>query len=366
MASGRSIAISCCFVRTGRVGGAEYMLKNLVAGLSAARDRDDEIIAYGPSEFVLGLESVTPVVLESGNRFIGDWKAARAGAGCDGFLFPNYFTPPGSYSGRVVTVIHDLNYRHFPGQFSRAKRLWLRAVHHYSLYRSDRVIVISDFVARDISAQYGRGFRATVEVIPNPVSWDRFVSRGDPEEDYDSRRYILTVGAAYPHKNLETLIRAFSKLAARVDDVDLAIVGATGSMLVGVTRTSDANALVAELGISERVDILGHVGDEHLGRLYRHATVFAFPSLFEGFGMPPVEALGLNLPALTTSRAAIPESTLGQANYVQDPCDPDEWAARLEEILEDPDSYRPRDPAAIRRHYSVERVGAMYYRALTS
>ena len=111
----------------------------------------------------------------------------------------------------------------------------------------------------------------------------------------------------------------------------------------------------------------GYVDDRTLGSLYRRATVFAFPSLFEGFAMPPIEALGLGLPVLTTRAASIPEVTMGIAAYVDDPRDPKEMADRLDAMLADPEAARPSadDVARIRDAYDPVGIATRYREVLT-
>ena len=106
----------------------------------------------------------------------------------------------------------------------------------------------------------------------------------------------------------------------------------------------------------------GYVDDRTLGSLYRRATVFAFPSLFEGFAMPPIEALGLGLPVLTSRATSIPEVTMGLATYLDDPRDPTETADRLGEMLDDPEAARPStaDVARVREAYDPVGIAARY------
>jgi glycosyltransferase involved in cell wall biosynthesis len=93
--------------------------------------------------------------------------------------------------------------------------------------------------------------------------------------------------------------------------------------------------------------------------------MFAFPSVFEGFGMPAVEALGFDLPTLTTRRTAIPETTLGLAHYVEDPSDVDEWAERIIAMARDPTRHRPGEAGAarVRSRYAPDRIARAYARA---
>lgn len=363
-AAGLKAAVSCLFVKPGRVGGAQFMVRNVLAGLGAVARPEDVIVAVGPPEVTTGHPGIHPRLRTFRNRFAGDWWMMGALAEeSDSLLFPNYFTPPRPHRGaRIVTVIHDLNYRHFPAQFSATKRAWLRAAHEVTLRTADSVVVISEFVARDLVEQYGARYAGKLKVIPNPIDWTRFdATPVDAPAVHPEGRFVLGVGAAYVHKNFETLIRAFAVLARRQEDVTLVIAGALAQNLVGVSTAADHATLVEDLGLGDRIRVLGYVDDSVLGGLYRQAELFVFPSLFEGFGMPPVEALGMGVPVITTGKAALPETTLGMAMYVEDPLDISELAASMEAVLDSPERYRPDDPARLRNHYGVERIGAMYY-----
>ena len=378
------LGINALFVQPGKVGGAEYMLKNLVNGLNAVRSPSDRLTLIsrarwpvaGPQEGLSWIEETS-----QGRRFFLEWKSVRRTAGeADAILMPNYFTPPtrALRKTRIVTVIHDLQYLHFPHYFSLQKRLWLRAAHELTLRLADQVVVISHFVKDDVLAHYGARWEPTVQIIPNPISFDRFDSQpSDAEEALLSeatndlqRRYILSVAAQFPHKNLESLIRAFAPLAQRkgFDDLRLILVGQLPEALFGTRGGADLRLLIRELGLEDRVTVTGHVSDALLGMLYRHATLFAFPSLFEGFGMPAVEALGFGLPVVTTRCGSLPEATLGLAHYVDDPHHIAEWTAVMTDILSRAEAYRPapEDVAHVRDRYTPERIGQLYYDVLSN
>jgi glycosyltransferase involved in cell wall biosynthesis len=372
---GQVIGISAAFVKPGIVGGAEHMLMNLVRGLAEAADCDDHLLVLGNAggQDVNGRASVQWVSDgRARNRFLEEWRYTRRYLPhLDAVLLPNYFTPPvRAREVRIITVIHDLQYRHFPENFSLQKRLWLRAAHELTLRLADAVVVISDFVKDDLLRAYGSRLQAKVHVIPNPVSWARF-EEGEANADFSvpDGRYVLSVAAQYPHKNLETLVRAFALLAKRraYDDVSLVLAGQFSHSLVGIARRTDVRGLIATLGLERQVRVTGYISDRALGVHYRHATAFVFPSLFEGFGMPPVEALGFGLPVITTRCAALPESTRGLAHYVDDPFDAQELAEALAVVLDDPRSQSPT-PASVlslRANYAPAVIGAQYYALLT-
>jgi glycosyltransferase involved in cell wall biosynthesis len=283
-------------------------------------------------------------------------------------LFPNYYVPPvlPRRLGRVGVVMHDFQYRHFPQNFSGRKRLWLRGSQEFAMRRADRVIAISGFVRDDAIRWFGDRIADKIAVVPNALCWDRFESGlGQPRPE--DRPYVLSVAAQYPHKNLDTLVRAFAEVARGNRDIQLVLCGQTYEGLHGVGGArGGVGSLVRELGLADRIKSTGFVDDPTLARWYQHAELFAFPSLFEGFGMPPVEALGFGLPTLTTRTTAMPETTMGMAETVDNPLDAQEWADKMTAMLRGRERFRP-SPAAVERlkaHYAPSRVAGEYVAAL--
>jgi glycosyltransferase involved in cell wall biosynthesis len=370
-----SIAIDASFIRPGAVGGAQQMLENLLEALCLAATPDDMLVVAGyPSRTLRrARERVSWLAPPTGrNRFVQSWRfAAGNDSQYDALLFPNYFTPPlGRRKSRVVTVIHDLQYRSFPATFSRVKRLWLRASHLHTLRRADVVVTISKHVRDEIVSLYGNWCAKKVIAIPNPISWQRFEGTDDGGASplVPSSRYVLAVSAQYVHKNLATLIDAFAILRRRraYSDVVLVLVGQWSNKLVGIAHAVDLVSQVARLGLQDAVRFTGFIEDNAVGVLYQKASMFVFPSLFEGFGMPAVEALGFGLPVLTTRRTAIPETTLGLATYLDKPLDAAEMADAIAAILDNPQRFRPAasDVTRVRETYALERIGRLYRDAL--
>lgn len=135
----------------------------------------------------------------------------------------------------------------------------------------------------------------------------------------------------------------------------------------GLRNCGDVADLVDRLGLAEDVIITGYIPDGQVGTYYRHAELLVFPSLFEGFGLPPVEAIGFGLPVLTTRCTAIPEITGNAAVYLDDPLDQEEIADKTEMILRRPDDFRPGagQREAFRGRYDAVRIAAMYHALLT-
>lgn len=363
------INVAAHFVFTGRVGGAEHMLYNLLRGMW--NSADVTVLCAAASNLNAGFAQEVRnsarlrEVGGNGSRFLAEQRACLAATTAgDAILFPNYFVPPLTPRrlGRVVTVLHDMQYRHFPQYFAPKKRAWLRAAHALAFRKADNVVAISSFVRDDALRWLGQDFANKITVIPNAVEWTRFDGSLGNRRPFDGR-YVLSVAAQYPHKNLETLIRAFAQVARQQSDLHLVLCGQDYSALRGVASSrAGLLPLGRELGIADRLHLTGYVDDAALGAWYRGASLFAFPSVFEGFGMPPVEALGFGLPVLTTSATALPEVTRGLAYHVDDPFSVTEWASKLVEMLANPGRYRPTDDeaAALRRFYHPDRIAEQY------
>jgi glycosyltransferase involved in cell wall biosynthesis len=367
-----SLGISATFIRIGRVGGAENAVYNLLEGIADRPDAPStRVYTAGPIAYKSPSPRIAVVPLETRlhNRFLVDSVALRgAAAHDDALLFPNYFTPPWPTRARRVTIILDLLYRHHPSAFSAKKRLWLRAAHGLTMRTADAVIGISEFVRDDILSVYGRRYESRVHALPLPVSWREFEQPSATAAEHlgTDRPYILSLAAHWPHKNLETLLRAFHLLRVRWPEHRLVLVGQFSSQLVGGTRMPDLRRLRAELGLDDHVSVTGYVPAATIGALFRGAAAFAFPSLFEGFGIPVVEALGMGLPVVTTRRTSIPEVSRGLAVYVDDPLDAAELADVLSTVLASPARHAPSAESVreVRAYYDPVRVAGLYLRQL--
>jgi glycosyltransferase involved in cell wall biosynthesis len=360
-------AVSACFVRAGRVGGAEQALYNLLDGLRSMSAPWVVVTAEGLQPgFDLAPLVVRPVQVPGvQNRVVVETLTLPTLRDMDRWLLPNYYTPLG-LRGHVVTVIHDAQHEHFPENFSAGKRAWLRAAHRYTMRRADVVVAISQFVADDLVRVHGGRYAAKVEVIPDAVSFDRLSSEALPTGLPADREIVLCVSGAYRHKNLQTLVRAFADVAVRRPDSHLVIVGQAPELLLGARQGTPVTGLVRELGLADRVSVLGYVSDTELGALYRRASVLAMPSLFEGFGLPVIEALGLGVPVVSTRCGALSEVSLGIARYVDDPMSAAEMAGRLVDVLTEGDAARPSsaDVERVRARYDPTLVASLFKAAV--
>lgn len=217
---------------------------------------------------------------------------------------------------RVVTI-HDLSFLRFPDRFRAAKRHYLTALARISVERATHVLTVSEFTRQEVISLLGVP-PEKVTATPNgrdenlaPLSTERVeqfrVAKQLPE------RFILSLNTLEPRKNLTTLLRAY----ARIKDVvamPLVVVGGKGWMYGPIFE------LVDDLGLRDRVRFTGFVPREELALWYNAATVFVYPSLYEGFGLPPLEALQCGTPVITSNAASMPE-VVGDAAVTFDPLD---------------------------------------------
>ena len=238
----------------------------------------------------------------------------------DGMLFPS--------CPQVVTV-HDLIPLRFPGSSPRLQH-YFRLVVPRVLRASAAIVAMSDATRRDIENFYGIGGER-VHVVHQGYRRDLFrPADGDEVERVRARfglgRYLLAVGEGRPYKNIPNLLRAFARL--RDPNLELVLAGRASA------REIDLPGLAVALGVGERVRFLGFVSDDDLAPLYAGAEAFVFPSLFEGFGIPPLEAMACGCPVVCSDRASMPEVCGDAAVYV-DPSDVASIAAGVERVLGD-------------------------------
>jgi len=274
-------------------------------------------------------------------------RRARA-AGVDLLHVPG-FDAPRWRPCPVVLTVHDLIGLLFPEQLPPISRLYWAGWLPRSLRWADHLIADSSHTARDLERRLGIP-PERITVIPLGVD-ERFHPEIPPEAREAARRkyglafpVILYVGTLGPRKGLDTLVAAFGRIADRIPH-HLVLVGKPGWWVDRLLRE------IRALGLTERVHLLGYVPEEDLPALYRLADVFAYPSRYEGFGLPPLEAMACGTPVVCADAASLPE-VVGDAALRVPPGDLEAWAAALLRILED-ESLRRRlqveGPARARR-----------------
>jgi glycosyltransferase involved in cell wall biosynthesis len=320
------VGISLLTLVPGRLGGSETYVRELLRGLGRVGTHDYRVL-------------VPPVAPDAGEGLATDVATSyrraatvpqrlaamaqaslrpaplqRALAAAELVHYPLTIRIP-TVSAPAVVTLHDLQHLDLPSMFPRAERAFRAATWHPSVRGADRVIVISDFVRRRAIERLGLdGDR--IRVVPQGLD-HALLGIGETERE----PFLLYPARRWRHKNHERLFEAFTLLRAERPELRLVLTG--GGDFAGVP---------------DGVEALGHVSTPEVVSLMQRASALVFPSLYEGFGLPPLEAMACGCPVACSNAAALPE-TVGDAARLFDPRDPHAIAAAVRDVLAAPDDW---------------------------
>jgi glycosyltransferase involved in cell wall biosynthesis len=256
----------------------------------------------------------------------------------DLFVATNFLAPATDHRDRIVPVVHDLAFQQFPESAPHIDERWRRRF-ATTLAESPAIIVPSASAAQDLRESFGvAGER--VHVVHHGVDAEAFAPVSDAAVDAVRRRfgipgpYVLFVGGIEPRKNLEHLVRAFAKSDAT--DHSLVLAGGPVRWYPAATERLDAVIQLLPESVRQRIVRTGYVSERDKLALLSGATVLAYPSIYEGFGFPVLEAFAAGVPVLTSNVSSLVE-VAGEAAVLVDPADADAIAAALSELVADED-----------------------------
>lgn len=293
----------------------------------------------------------------------GDHPSASALVGpLDVVHGPNFVVPPGGSAAEVVTV-HDLTAVHHPGLCTPDVLQWPPLLRR-SLRRGAWVHTVSRFVAEEVREAFPTAADRVVAVpnghrAPPPVTPRSDAARGRHLAGSD--RYVLAVGTVEPRKDLPGLVAAFDRLAGADADLRLVLAGPDGWGAAALTEAVDRAAH------RRRVRRLGWVDDDTRWALLRGASVVAYPSRYEGFGLVPLDAMAVGTPVVATSGGAVPE-VVGDAARLVPVGDVDALSEGLDAVLGDDQTAAALVTAGTARvaqfgwHHTVDGLVQLYQR----
>jgi len=251
------------------------------------------------------------------------------------------FTAPPFCPCPVVVSIHDLSFEHLPHTFHRRSRMQLRLTVRNSAKRAARILTLSEHTRSDIIDTYGIE-PSRITAIPlaaprhfNPVEDNRELQRVRHNYGIDGK-YILSVGSIQPRKNLARLVNAYASLRGKYAENELPKLVLVGkrAWLYGETLRA-----LEQTGLARSVILTGYVPESDLPALYSGALCFVYPSYFEGFGLPPLEAMKCGAPVIVGNQTSLPE-VVGNAALKVDPFDVTAIAGAIENLINDSDLRR--------------------------
>jgi len=364
-----------CLIEGRRTGVEEYTLGVLRAMVAAAPE--DRFVLFANSRAPMRLpvfssSNVEMRVFSVPNKLLNlSLKVARypkldvLARGVEVFFVPVFRLAPLSFKCPLVLTVHDLSFVRHPDFFSRKRRLWHALMEPERLALSARrLIAVSAATARDAQVLYGVS-KDRISVIPSGIP-----AAMRPLPDNDPRllaarqryglpeRFILFLGTLEPRKNLDGLLEAYRVVREA---------GLPHALVLAGVRGWIPDAFFARIGehpYAADIKLTGFVEDEDKPAVYRLAELFVYPSFYEGFGFPPLEALACGTPVVTSFNSAIPEIVGGFGTALVNPYDPEELAAVIIERLREHLGVAPEVSANTREMYSWERAGSETLRVL--
>lgn len=339
MTRSRVIGIDASRITVDRLTGTETYTLQLLRAMAELAPPDEIELYLNAAEPLAGVDLPgTPVCIPFPRLWTHVRLSAEMARRRPGVLFVPAHVVPLIHPRSVVTI-HDLGYLHHPDAHPPGDLRMLDWTTRWSVRAARRIIAISEATKHDLVTRYGVE-PSKIEVIHHGVAPEFQPAPPDEIARVRARyglpeRYVLSVGTIQPRKNYGLLSEAVARLNRSGTGVALVIAGKRGWMADQVVRE------IALTGAGDMIKLIGYVDDADLPALYSGAAVYCQPSLYEGFGMPVLEAMACGVPVIAARSSALPEVG-GDAALYADPIDADAFTVGLRQLLEDEASRRER------------------------
>lgn len=231
--------------------------------------------------------------------------------------YPDSMAPILLNNKKIVITVHDLAFKSLSGVFTKKSVLWKNLMTGISVRKCNRIISITNFSKNELNRHY-KNLNDKIDVVYNGFNRlnDNYLDENNISskiKDMTSKKYVLTVSTISPRKNIQTLIKSFDLIKDKCDG-NLIVVGSNGWFY------EDIYKLVDDLKLKNRVIFTGKVNDDELKYLYKNSNVFVYPSIYEGFGLPPLEAMSYGVKTIVSNVECLRE-VLGDGVSYFDPYD---------------------------------------------
>jgi len=243
--------------------------------------------------------------------------------GCDIFWFPNLNFLSVSHQCRTIITVHDLSFEKIPWAYSQKMRFWHKAIRPWMLLQSaGRITAVSQNTKNDLIALYQLPAEKIEVIYPGPAA----AISGATADLKLPEKFILCLGTLEPRKNIESVIKAFIQL--NCPDLSLVIAGQRGWLYRKIFKTAGQSI------IKDKIIFLNYVKAADRQALYQKALALVWPSFYEGFGLPPLEAMANGCPVITSANSSLPE-VVGSAALLVDPYNIQEITKSIKQIISD-------------------------------
>lgn len=231
---------------------------------------------------------------------------------------------------KVVITVHDIAFKTLTDVFTWKTKVWKNFVTKFSLKKANKVIAISEYTKQEIINHYGNKYEPKIDVIYNGFNdfSNENINLNNVRKnisDLKGNNYILTVSTISPRKNIDGLIKAYNELECK-NEYKLVIAGAYGWLYEDVIK------LVDDLKLKNNVMFTGKINDDELKYLYKNCDLFTYLSFYEGFGLPPLEAMSYGKPCIVSNTSSLPE-VVGGAGIMVNPYNLNEIVMSINEEL---------------------------------
>ncbi|MGM9834533.1 MAG: glycosyltransferase family 4 protein [Bacilli bacterium] len=338
------IGIDVTWLKPKKSGGVESYLRNLLDGfisiennneyiLLTAKDNDSTFDCYLKDKRFSKIICNTYANKVKSHLLwqnLCEYKVLKKNK-IDFCFFPVYEMPV--YKNKkikCVTTICDIQALHYPEYFSKLENVWFKIGWQKALNNADMIIAISDFTKEDLTKNFKhkdniKRIYLPIVINDDKVNFDVLAKRYNIEKN----KYFYTVSSLHKHKNLITLINTIEIIVKEkfkgIPD-KLVISG------IGGPQKVELENIIKEKKLEKNIILTPFIANEERNCLIKNNNVFLFPSIFEGFGMPPIEALMLGSKVITTKCTSLMEVTKGYCTYVEDPLNENEWIEQIKKV----------------------------------
>ena len=338
------IGIDLTWVKPKKSGGVESYIRNLLDGflelndkneyfLFTAKDNDETFNNYILDKRIKKILCNTNANDVKGHLLWQNFKfySILKKNNIKFCFFPVYEMP--IYKNKkikCVTTIHDIQALHYPEYFSSLEKIWFKLGWKTALKNANTIVAISDYTKKDLEANFKKYNRIVKIYNPIVLNNSKKIDFDELKNNYDIEKegYYYTVCSLLKHKNLITLINVMDKIVKDNIDIPKKLV-VSG---VGGHQKEELIETIKQKGLEKNIILTEFVSNVERNCLIENSNVFLFPSLFEGFGMPPIEAMMLGSKVITTKCTSLYEVTKNKCEYVDNPTGINEWVNKIVSI----------------------------------